>query len=117
MGMSTLIRARWPILGYSDGECKISESDDSEEMRKPLDEIPQEEKLPVRERGQRRADRIIRRSPGLLKLAARKALAGEDLSEDEFVLTHKGFLPDEWTAEMESEWRMILAREWENWIR
>jgi hypothetical protein len=98
-------------------EAVMSEADDSEEMRKLFNEMAQEEKLPVRERGQRRADRIIGRSPGLLKVAARKALAGETLSEDEFVLTHKGFLPDEWTEEMESEWRVCLVRDWEDWIR
>jgi len=71
--------------------------------------------LPACEKLQHRADRIIQRRPGLIKEAAMKALAHEPLSEDEFVLTHKGFLTDEWTKEMEAEWSAILRREWEDW--
>jgi hypothetical protein len=93
----------------------MAESDEDEELRKLFEDETVESKLPVRDRWLRRIERIVGRRPGLLKEAARKALAGEKLAEDEFVLTHKGCLPDEWTEEMESEWSLILRREWEDW--
>jgi hypothetical protein len=37
------------------------------------------------------------------------------LTDDEFILTHVGFLPEEWTSEMESEWSIILALDWRDW--
>lgn len=94
----------------------MTDLDEREELRKLLDEIAQEAALPIRDRWQRRVDRIIARRPGLLREAARKALAEEHLSEDEFVLAYIGNLPDEWTDEMESEWHNILVRHWESWI-
>ena len=95
----------------------MAESDEDEELRKMMEDMTVESKLPARERRLHRVDRIITRRPRLFREAARKALAGEHLSEDEFVLTHKGFLPDEWTEEMESGWSLILRRDWEDWSK
>jgi hypothetical protein len=61
----------------------MAESDEDEEVRKVLEDETLESKLPVRDRWLRRVERIIGRRPGLLKEAARKALAGEELAEDE----------------------------------
>ena len=49
--------------------------------------------------------------------SSEKGIGWRALSEDEFVLTHKGFLPDEWTEELEMEWSAILRREWEAWSK
>jgi hypothetical protein len=95
----------------------VAESDDERELRKMMGDMTVESKLPAREQRLHRVDRIIVRRPRLFREAARKALAGEPLSEDEFVLTHKGFLPDEWTEELEMEWSAILLREWEVWTK
>jgi hypothetical protein len=99
------------------GEGAVVESDDERELRKMMEDMNEESKLPAREQRLHRVDRIIVRRPRLIREAARKALAGEPLSEDEFVLTHKGFLPDEWTEELEMEWSAILQREWEVWAK
>jgi hypothetical protein len=98
-------------------EGTVAESDDERELRKMMEDMTVESKLPAREQRLYRVDRIIVRRPRLFREAARKALAGEPLSEDEFVLTHKGFLRDEWTKELEMEWSAILLREWEIWTK
>ena len=95
----------------------MAESDDERELRKMMEDMTVESKVPAREQRLHRVDRIIVRRPRLFREAARKALAGEPLSEDEFVLTHKGFLPDEWTKELEMEWSAILLWEWEVWTK
>jgi len=95
----------------------VAESDDERELRKMMEDMTVESRLPAREQRLHRVDRIIVRRPRLIREAARKALLGEPLSEDEFVLTHKGFLPDEWIEELEMEWSAILRREWEAWTK
>jgi hypothetical protein len=39
------------------------------------------------------------------------------LNEDEFVLTHLGYLPEEWNANLESEWSVALLKQWAGWSR
>ena len=95
----------------------MAESDEEPEPRKMMEEMTVESKLPAREQRLHRVDRIIVRRPRRIREATRKALLGEPLSEDEFVLTHKGFLPDEWSEELEMEWSAILLREWEAWTK
>jgi hypothetical protein len=70
-----------------------------DELRMLIVEMNQEANLTTRNRNEKRVHRVINRYPGrFLRQAARKALAGEFLNEDEFVLTHLGYLPEEWNA-------------------
>jgi hypothetical protein len=95
----------------------VADSDDERELRKMMEDMTVESKLPAREQRLHRVDRIIARRPRLFREAARKAFLGEPLSEYDFLLTHKGFLADEWTEELEMESSAILRREWEAWAK
>jgi hypothetical protein len=65
-------------------EGTVAGSDDERELRKMMEDMTVESKLPAREQRLHRLDRIIVRRPRLFREAARKALLGESLSEDEF---------------------------------
>ncbi len=89
-----------------------------DELRMLIVEMNQEANLTTRNRNEKRVHRVINRYPSrFLRQAARKAFAGEFLNEDEFVLTHLGYLPEEWNANLESEWSVALLKQWAGWSR
>ena len=57
------------------------------------------------EQRKRRVDRVFNRHPFVLRVAIRKAFERLPLTDDEFVVSHGGYLPEEWTEEMESSVR------------
>lgn len=70
------------------------------------------EGIPDREARWRLVGRVIDSNPGLLYVATGKALKGKDLTEEEFILTHRGHTREEWSEELEQEWSLILRRNW-----
>jgi len=85
---------------------------DEKKLERFFQEMHQERQHSLHEQAELRIKRVKQHNPGLLRKAARKYLAGESLSDDEFLLSHRGYFRDEWTDEMETEWRFILTQQY-----
>jgi hypothetical protein len=85
---------------------------DEWELERLVQQMQQETQRSVHEQAELRIKRIMQHNPGMLRKAARKFVEGEPLADDEFILTHRGYLREEWSDEMEREWRFLLARDY-----